>query len=69
MGGQHLTLCGGSPLGWAAALNWRGPEEGGREILRVTGEGGLDLQAPSLVGGGQRPGISAEGKGRGGISA
>lgn len=47
---------------WAAALSWRSPRGDGVEL---EGEG-QDLQAPSLVEG-QRAGISAEGRGKGGI--
>lgn len=52
-------------LPWAAALSWRGPRGDGIE-LEGDGQEWLHLQAPSLVEG-QRAGVSAEGRGKGGI--
>ena len=64
---SHPLGCVSAGLGCSLELEGtRGRRE---EELEGDRRQSLDFQDPSLVGGSQRPGISGEGKGRGGISA
>lgn len=64
---SHPLGCVSAGLGCSLELE---ETRGGREEeLEGDRRQSLDFQDPSLGGGSQRPGISGEGKGRGGISA